>query len=834
MAQHSTPNKSRLDFQVFVDIINTADAFKLSRLICNQFTRGVIAMLGAVTPDSFDILHSYTNTFQMPFVTPWFPEKVLPPTSGLVDYAVSMRPDYHHAVMDVISYYGWKNIIYLYDSHDGLLRLQQLYQSLDPRTATFRIANVKRVGNASDAIEYLNAIERLDRWSKKFVVLDSTTQLAKDTLIMHVRDVHLGRRNYHYLLSGLVMDDRWEKEVAEFGAINVTGFRVVDFSRKFARDFEIWKRTGISAKSALMFDGVQVLVDSITRLLRRKPEAFRASMRRNANANTTKIIDCNPKGKVTPLEHGDKISKMIKKTEIEGLTGIIRFDEAGHRRNFSLQVLEMTLSGDMVKIGTWYDDKGLRPLNPKSRPESVTGWYDRNKTYIVSTIEEPPYIMRLNPEYPASGTIDPYKGFCADLTKILADKLEIKYELRTVKDSKYGNEDPKIVGGWDGMIGEILRQEADMAIAPLTVTLERESVVDFSKPFLSFNIKAYGNKNSRDNWSIFSFLRPLSNEVWVCIVLSMFAVGIVLYLVSRFSPYEWRVVSISETPNSDNPDVTDTKTQVINEFSFGNSLWFTLGSFMQQGSDISPRSVSGRLVGSVWWFFTLIVISSYTANLTTYLTVTRMGGTVSKYEQVANCPEDTVVEEPGWISYFLYHAAGIITGNVPCEMLVTNDGVKDFAVALPKGSKLREGINLALQGMKNDGLLQKLTRTWFYKTECDVVDAQRYEAELTLSQVAGLFYVLIGGLTLAMIVALIEFCQYGRQEAARANISLREALTAKTRLITYIERKPLAQRLQQREQERVPWNGGVFTGYYSPSNQVTQEETSLQATFTQV
>lgn len=33
-------------------------------------------MLGAVSPDSFDTLHSYSNTFQMPFVTPWFPEKV--------------------------------------------------------------------------------------------------------------------------------------------------------------------------------------------------------------------------------------------------------------------------------------------------------------------------------------------------------------------------------------------------------------------------------------------------------------------------------------------------------------------------------------------------------------------------------------------------------------------------------------------------------------------------------------------------------------------------------------------------------------------------------------
>lgn len=33
-------------------------------------------MVGAVSPDSFDTLHSYSNTFQMPFVTPWFPEKV--------------------------------------------------------------------------------------------------------------------------------------------------------------------------------------------------------------------------------------------------------------------------------------------------------------------------------------------------------------------------------------------------------------------------------------------------------------------------------------------------------------------------------------------------------------------------------------------------------------------------------------------------------------------------------------------------------------------------------------------------------------------------------------
>lgn len=48
----------------------------MDRKVCNQFSRGVYSMLGAVSPDSFDTLHSYSNTFQMPFVTPWFPEKV--------------------------------------------------------------------------------------------------------------------------------------------------------------------------------------------------------------------------------------------------------------------------------------------------------------------------------------------------------------------------------------------------------------------------------------------------------------------------------------------------------------------------------------------------------------------------------------------------------------------------------------------------------------------------------------------------------------------------------------------------------------------------------------
>lgn len=70
----------------------------------------------------------------------------------------------------------------------------------------------------------------------------------------------------------------------------------------------------------------------------------------------------------------------------------------------------------------------------------------------------------------------------------------------------------------------------------------------------------------------------------------------------------------------------------VNDFSFYNAFWFSLCAIMQQGCDISPRSLSGRIVGSVWWFFTLILISSYTANLAAFLTVERMVSPINSAE----------------------------------------------------------------------------------------------------------------------------------------------------------------------------------------------------------
>ncbi len=65
------------------------------------------------------------------------------------------------------------------------------------------------------------------------------------------------------------------------------------------------------------------------------------------------------------------------------------------------------------------------------------------------------------------------------------------------------------------------------------------------------------------------------------------------------------------------------------------------------------QATSTRIVGSVWWFFTLIIISSYTANLAAFLTVERM---ITPIETVAD-----LAENKQDISYGTLHGGSTMT-----------------------------------------------------------------------------------------------------------------------------------------------------------------------------
>ncbi|XP_014679926.1 PREDICTED: glutamate receptor ionotropic, kainate 1-like, partial [Priapulus caudatus] len=235
---------------------------------------------------------------------------------------------------------------------------------------------------------------------------------------------------------------------------------------------------------------------------------------------------------------------------------------------------------------------------------------------------ETPYMMYNNDTHT-------WEGFCYDMLNHIAMELGFNYKVNKVKDGMYGapkKEDPQ---DWTGMVGELIRGEADLAVSPLTINYKREEVIDFTKPYMTLGISILFRVPKGEQPGLFSFMNPLSVDIWLYVLTAYVVVSFSLFILARFSPYEW----YNSHPCDVDSDVVE------NQFTLSNSFWFTIGTLMQQGSDINPRAVSTRIVGGVWWFFTLIIISSYTANLAAFLTVERMVSPIEGAEDLAEQTE---------------------------------------------------------------------------------------------------------------------------------------------------------------------------------------------------
>ncbi|XP_075277734.1 glutamate receptor 2 isoform X1 [Opisthocomus hoazin] len=802
MVQFST---SEFRLTPHIDNLEVANSFAVTNAFCSQFSRGVFAIFGFYDKKSVNTITSFCGTLHVSFITPSFP------TDGTHPFVIQMRPDLKGALLSLIEYYQWTKFAYLYDSDRGLSTLQAVLDSAAEKKWQVTAINVGNINNDRKDETYRSLFQDLEVKKERRVILDCERDKVND-IVDQVITIGKHVKGYHYIIANLGFTDGDLSKI-QFGGANVSGFQIVDYDDPLVSKFiQRWSTleekeypgahtSTIKYTSALTYDAVQVMTEAFRNLRKQRIE-----ISRRGNAG-----DClaNP---AVPWGHGVEIERALKQVQVEGLTGNIKFDQNGKRINFTINVMELKSTGPR-KIGYWSEvDKMV--VNPLDGPLGNESSGLENKTIIVTTILESPYVMMKKNHEMLEGN-DRYEGYCVDLATEIAKHCGFKYKLTIVGDGKYGarDADTKI---WNGMVGELVYGKADIAIAPLTITLVREEVIDFSKPFMSLGISIMIKKPQKSKPGVFSFLDPLAYEIWMCIVFAYIGVSVVLFLVSRFSPYEWHTEEFEDGRETQTNEST-------NEFGIFNSLWFSLGAFMQQGCDISPRSLSGRIVGGVWWFFTLIIISSYTANLAAFLTVERMVSPIesaedlSKQTEIAYGTLDSgstkeffrrskiavfdkmwtymksaepsvfvrttaegvarVRKSKGKYAYLLESTMNeYIEQRKPCDTMKVGGNLdsKGYGIATPKGSSLRNAVNLAVLKLNEQGLLDKLKNKWWYdKGECGSGggDSKEKTSALSLSNVAGVFYILVGGLGLAMLVALIEFCYKSRAEAKRMKVA---------------------------------------------------------------
>ncbi len=80
----------------------------------------------------------------------------------------------------------------------------------------------------------------------------------------------------------------------------------------------------------------------------------------------------------------------------------------------------------------------------------------------------------------------------------------------------------------------LILQEADIAVAPLTLTAKRETAVDMTKPFMQTGLSFILRKDlASDDSQFFSLLNIFSTEMWMGVLSPYLLTSICIFLVSR-------------------------------------------------------------------------------------------------------------------------------------------------------------------------------------------------------------------------------------------------------------------------------------------------------------
>lgn len=188
-----------------------------------------------------------------------------------------------------------------------------------------------------------------------------------------------------------------------------------------------------------------------------------------------------------------------------------------------------------------------------------------------------PYGMLRETHLALSGN-DRFEGFGIELIQKLSEKLGFNYTFVLQEDGAYGSLN-KETGEWNGMVRQLMDEKADLAITDLTITSDREGAADFTMPFMNLGISILFEIEKKEPPQLFSFMSPFSSEVWMYLGGAMFLVSLSFFIMGRLSPAEWD----NPYPCIEEPEVLE------NQFSFRNSVWFSIGALLQQGSEIAPK-----------------------------------------------------------------------------------------------------------------------------------------------------------------------------------------------------------------------------------------------------
>lgn len=339
----------------------------------------------------------------------------------------------------------------------------------------------------------------------------------------------------------------------------------------------------------------------------------------------------------------------------------------------------------------------------------AAGAVDTPASLRVATRTVPPLVENVNGQL---------TGFSIDLWNALAEQLGTKTEFVSFPD----------VGG---LLDAVHDGKADLGIAAISITADRDKMFDFSQPMLSagLQILVRGKSDQGVANPLNGFMRLLFSPI----ILVWFGIAALLIIVPA------HLVWFLERRKPDG---------IIPEPSYlpgiFHALWWAAGTLATQ-ADQMPRQWLARLIAVLWMFTSVVFVAYYTAQLTATLTVeqiqgdingpddlpgkriaTTRGSTAAAFlkEQHARVQETETIEQA--FQSLLDGSADAVVFDAPVVLYFAGHEGKgrvqpagavfrkeDYGIVFNEGSPLRKKVDEALLRLRENGTYARLYEKWF-------------------------------------------------------------------------------------------------------------------------
>lgn len=532
------------------------------------------------------------------------------------------------------------------------------------------------------------------------------------------------------------------------------------------------------------------------------------------SVGTTEFIfeKSNISGKSTDLDNlgvsrnGPRLSEALSKTHFKGLAGDFRMVE-GKLKSSTYEIININHEKNITVVGYWTPENGLTQTLDSTKMSSNTSvtnlsrimWPgDDPKSFsFPKGWEIPTNEKKLRIGIPVKSGVSKFvgevrdpvtgrkkrTGYSIDIFEAVIDALPyaVSYEYIQFADAK-----GVMAGSYEDLVKQVYFGVYDAVVGDVSIRESRALYVDFTFPYSESSVSMVVLFRDNKNRKAWLFLKPLTLDLWLTSAFFFAFIGLVIWIL------EHRINEDFRGPPS---------------HEIGTSFWFSFSTMVYAQKE-KVESNLARFVVIVWLFVVLILTQSYTASLTSLLTVQKLEPTFTDMNQLkeqkvnVGYPNGSFVKalliaegfDPSKLviynnmahcgSLFLNGTIAAAFDEIPylkvltttyctnCTIVGPTMKSNGFGYVFPKGSQLGRDVSKRILDIMESGVLQEIEDKWFKGNISNPDPNSLISITLGLESFWGLFLVTGAVSSSALIVALASFLHEHRHVLKLSTLSM--------------------------------------------------------------